>query len=227
MTDWFTDELFELPEATRIVFPVSRLVVDPERFLEDSQEAMAAVGMGVIYTRTSLGAPLRSVPSTMERSGLLDRHYHPHHRRLSKAVDHAIESYGYCLVVDGHSFPSSPQPYESDQSPERPEICLGTDSFHTPDWLIEVAAATFQDLGLTVAINRPFAGALVPLKHFQQDPRVLALMVELNRGLYLDEATGARTDNFNLLQGKVREALTVIAETCRTRHQVGGVLPIP
>ena len=30
MTDAYTDELFECTSASRIVFPVSRLVVDPE-----------------------------------------------------------------------------------------------------------------------------------------------------------------------------------------------------
>lgn len=49
LTDAFTDELFTCSSATRIIYPVSRLVVDPERYLDDSIEPMAAVGMGVIY----------------------------------------------------------------------------------------------------------------------------------------------------------------------------------
>jgi N-formylglutamate amidohydrolase/ADP-ribose pyrophosphatase YjhB (NUDIX family) len=215
MTDWFTEELFDLPEATRIVFPMSRLVVDPERFLDDAQEVMAEMGMGVIYTHTSQGEPLRLAPSAKERSELLDRHYHPHHQRLSEAVDCAVKAFGYCLVVDGHSFPSAPLPYESDQSSDRPDICLGTDSFHTPAWLIDVAAAAFHDLGLTVAVDRPFAGALVPLSHFQRNSRVLALMVEVNRGLYIDECTGRRTVNFLALKCKVQDTLTAIMAACR------------
>jgi N-formylglutamate amidohydrolase len=217
MTDWFTEELFDLPGATRIVFPVSRLVVDPERFLDDAQEVMAAVGMGVIYTRTSQGVPLRPEPSAQERSELLDRYYHPHHQELSEAVDHAVNDLGYCLVLDCHSFPSTPLPYEPDQGLDRPDICLGTDSFHTPNRLIELAVVAFQDLGLTVAIDRPFAGALVPMKHFQKDARVHALMVELNRRLYLDETTGARTSSFNSLQSTVLDALKVIEAACQTR----------
>ena len=35
MTDRFTDELFSIPGLPAVVFPVSRLVVDPERFVDD------------------------------------------------------------------------------------------------------------------------------------------------------------------------------------------------
>ena len=85
ITDWFTDELFGCHAATRdslIVFPVSRLVVDPERFLDDTQEPMAKVGMGVVYTKTSAGGTLREPPSAEERARLIDTYYRPHHKRL-------------------------------------------------------------------------------------------------------------------------------------------------
>jgi N-formylglutamate amidohydrolase len=64
MTDWFTDELFDIQsEAGAIVrHPISRLVLDPERFLDDATDVMASRGMGVVYTRTSHGEQLRQPP---------------------------------------------------------------------------------------------------------------------------------------------------------------------
>ena len=45
-TDHFTDELFAMAGAgiSTVAFPISRLVVDPERFEDDAQEPMAARG---------------------------------------------------------------------------------------------------------------------------------------------------------------------------------------
>ncbi len=57
VTDWFTDELFHLDGAARSILPVSRLIVDPERFADDSAEPQAEVGRGVIYTQTWRGRP--------------------------------------------------------------------------------------------------------------------------------------------------------------------------
>ena len=48
MTDAFTNDLFvpDFVGAQTIIFPMSRLVLDPERFLNDDQEIMSELGMG-------------------------------------------------------------------------------------------------------------------------------------------------------------------------------------
>jgi N-formylglutamate deformylase len=86
MTDRYTDELFALPAllATTVAFPVSRLVVDPERFTDDESEPMARKGMGVVYERTAAGYSLRRLPSARQRQRLLELFYEPHHRALTR-----------------------------------------------------------------------------------------------------------------------------------------------
>jgi len=221
MTDWFTDELFALPaqEATTIRFPVSRLVVDPERFVDDAEEPMAARGMGVIYTKTADGQPLRALPTPEERQELLDRFYHPHHQRLVEAVQGAVERNGACLVIDCHSFPSVSLPCDLDQAPGRPDICIGTDSFHTPDWLAPLAAERFAAAGLTVAVNRPYAGALVPAEFHGRDRRVSSLMIEVSRRRYMQEEGGGRVEAFDVMAGIVQGVMRELLERFRLTLQ--------
>ena len=215
MTDWCTDELFMLDSAVAaaVVFPVSRLVLDPERFTDDAKEPMAARGMGVVYTRTSQCTPLRKPIDAGERERLLARYYRPHHEALTGAVDAALAAWDTCFVLDCHSFPSTAQPSALQQYTAGADICLGTDAFHTPPRLVDAARAMFEGAGFTVAIDYPYSGALVPAAHYQRDRRVSALMVEINRALYMDERTGARLCTFasvrERLQGVVRELVTV------------------
>jgi len=225
MTDWHTGHLFKLPDAQHIVFPVSRLLVDPERFLDEDQEVMAAMGMGVIYTRTSGGEPLRVPPSTEERVQLIDRYYRPHHRKLSKAVEATLDQHGCALVIDCHSFPSQPLPCDLDQDPIRPDLCIGTDSFHTPEWLRDATISSFQseDSGLTIGVDRPYSGALVPLKAWGRDPRVLAVMIEVNRRLYLDEATGHPSDRYPAIQVLLRNAILRLVNASMVHFRCGPV----
>jgi len=214
MTDHFTDELFRVSEnlAKAVTFPVSRLVVDPERFVNDRDEPMAAKGMGVIYTLTSSGQPLRKAPSMQERDELISMYYFPHHLGLAQEVDAALAMHDRCLIIDAHSFASRPLPHEADQHPDRCDICVGTDPFHTPTWLADFTVHAFRNRDYRVEVNRPFGGSLVPEKHYRQDKRILSIMIEVNRGLYMDEVSGERLAAFDAVAANLQQVLlTLIA----------------
>ena len=205
MTDRFTDVLFDCEGgiARRIVFPVSRLVVDPERFVDDGVEPMSQKGMGAIYTKTSSGQDLRGPLSNEERAALVKTYYEPHHRHLNDAVREALISSERCLIVDCHSFPSKPLPYECDQSPDRPDICIGTDEFHTPSWLKNLAVTLFQEAGFRVALDWPFSGSLVPQPYYRVNGAAWSVMIEVNRSLYLQEDSGKLSRSFESLRRKL------------------------
>ncbi len=219
MTDWYTDELFKIcdPGTTTLRFPVSRLVVDPERFLDDAQEPMAQVGMGVIYTRTSDGNRLREDPSPFERRTLLDRYYVPHHQELSKRVDAALRAHGHALLLDGHSFPSESLPCHHYHGRTTPDVCVGTDEFHTPSWLRDLAVGILEGAGFEVAVDWPFSGAIVPLDHHRRTPTVLALMIELNRRCYMDERDGSKLARFREVAQAVAGAVDTLVRGVRSR----------
>lgn len=206
MTDWHTQEAF-LGSQTDVVFvrsDVSRLVVDVERFVNDDEEIMSRIGMGAVYMSTSNGLPLRRPLSTAERQDLLDTYYFPHHARFEAAVDKMLLLHQQCLIIDCHSFPSKPLPYESHQESGRPQICIGSDPFHTPQTLISKLLRTFQQAGFTVKENYPFAGSIVPLKHYHIDKRVISFMVEIRRDLYIDESNGRKKSDFEHTMHRIR-----------------------
>lgn len=122
MTDWHTDTLFAFTGrlgATRLVNGVSRLVVDPERFTDDAQEPMAAVGQGAVYTRTSDGSALRELLDG-ERDALLGTYFSPYHADLAGLVGERLATDGRCLLLDCHSFATQPLASEPDQTPRPP-----------------------------------------------------------------------------------------------------------
>lgn len=216
MTDHLTFALFALEAPAQCVVraPVTRLVVDTERFEDDAQEIMAARGMGAVYAVTSQLSPLRRTLSPEERQHLLDTYYRPHHARLTAAVDKALETHRHCLVLDCHSFPRLALPYEmASESQPRPDICIGTDANHTPPALATALTDAFLDAGFTVALNTPFAGAIVPRKHHGKTPEVHAAMLEVRRDLYCDEETGIAHSGFDDTHNRIRRALLRALQT--------------
>ncbi|CAN5358773.1 N-formylglutamate amidohydrolase [soil metagenome] len=181
---------------------VSRLVVDVERFRDDAEEPMAARGMGAIYNVTHDLKPLRRPITDAERAAVMQR-YDAFHGYLERSVDEACGPDG-CLVVDCHSFSDKPLPYEmADPSVVRPDVCIGTDAFHTPPELAQAFVSAFESVGWSVALDTPFTGAMVPASRYKIDKRVSAIMVEINKRLYL----GKPLHQFEEVRNRINEAL--------------------
>lgn len=170
----------------RFVNRLSRLVVDPERF-PDEREEMLAVGMGAVYTRTTHEAPLR--PADADPEPLVERYFRPYAKAMTDAVADRLTATGRAVIIDVHSYPSAPLPYELHGVGPRPPVCLGTDSFHTPPELLAAAREAFAPCGET-GLDSPFSGTYVPLEFYGAEARVAALMIEIRRDTYMAEPGG-------------------------------------
>jgi N-formylglutamate amidohydrolase len=211
VTDAFTDELFAYPDACRVVFEVSRLVVDVERFSRDRDEPMSRVGQGMLYTRTCLGAPLRRELSEEERRFLKSEYYVRHHELLRRAVRDELLAGGKALIVDCHSYPSLPLPCDVSQDENRPDFCIGTDTFHTPPALLQVVDSAVRGRGFSVGVNSPYTGTLVPSAFYRKNPNVRSVMIEVNRKLYMDEETGMKSSGFESVKDRIQAVLKELA----------------
>ena len=104
---------------------VCRLVMDPERHADDAvEEAFADIvevaagwGMGAIYVDTHDGRRLRRADWTdRDRAARLDEFHQPYHRAIRDLVLELRDRFAAPVhIIDLHSFPLLPLPYERDQ----------------------------------------------------------------------------------------------------------------
>jgi len=207
ITDWYTDQLFNHPNAERVVLNVSRLVCDVERYTDPEMEPMECYGMGVCYTKTSNGDTLRTVDDE-ERERIIETHYKPHHRRLEHLVYSQLSLIETVIIVDCHSFSGVKLRHEEDGN--RPDICLGTDAEHTPKELVDRLVKYFADNEMIVAVNSPFTGTMVPTIYRGNDD-VKSIMIEVNRSMYLDDSY-QKSNNFDNVKDMISGALDIVSQ---------------
>ena len=196
--------------ALRFVNRRSRLVVDPER-LPDDREEMRTVGMGAVYTRTTMGERLRA-PDAGRDQMLLARYFVPYAHALQELVGAFVDERGGALIVDLHSYPSRRLPYELHGEARRPEVCIGTHPVHTParvrERVEEVAAAH----GLSTDVDTVFRGTYVPERWYGLDPRVRSVMLELRRDTYLEERTATPHAGETAVRTFVTDVVATLAD---------------
>ncbi|MFC9063140.1 N-formylglutamate amidohydrolase, partial [Streptomyces sp. NPDC057074] len=140
-----------------------------------------------VYTRTSHREVLRAAGT--DPRPLVERYFRPYARAMTDAVADRLAATGRAVVIDVHSYPTEPLPYELHGEGPRPAVCLGTDPFHTPPGLLAAARAAFEPCGET-GLDSPFGGTYVPLDFYERRPEVHALMVEIRRDTYMTEPGG-------------------------------------
>ncbi|MCL2634084.1 MAG: N-formylglutamate amidohydrolase [Oscillospiraceae bacterium] len=198
MTDRHLDELCKDIPVNMLISEISRLVVDMERYDDDSQEPMAKHGMGVVYTSTHDEKPLRTVTDEY-RAELIQKYYKLYHDELKLMCNDILNRHGECLIIDLHSFSSKPI-FCYDYSDTLPDICIGFNGESSP--LANGAKRFFEEKGLTVKFNYPFSGAIIPTG---LEGKIESVMIEINRKLYMDEETGVISDGFNSIKSHIKD----------------------
>ena len=213
LTDWYTDDLFHSAFDDMIIADFSRIFCDPERFTDDTQEIMAQYGMGVLYEKSDEGEIIRNItPDLRER--ILNEYYWKHHNRLNQAVSKQLKLYGKVLIIDCHSFKNSPLKRNLNQEINRPDFNIGTDSFHTPQKLIDISVDFFNKLGYSLGIDWPYSGSIVPIEHYKKTKNVNSIMLEVNKKLYLNQFTNEKSNNYF----EIKRIIQQFINTMRKAH---------
>jgi N-formylglutamate amidohydrolase len=209
LTDWYTDDLFDSELDDKIITPFSRIFCDVERFADDELEVMTKFGMGALYEKLDNGNQLRIVNPKL-KSDVLNNYYWKHHNRLNTVVNNHLEQTKSCLILDCHSFPSSPLTRALVQDEIRPDFNIGTDSYHTPKYIIDESINYFETNGYTLGLDTPYSGSIVPMEYYQKDPRVTSIMLEVNRRMYLNEPTNEKSMNYQKTKEVVQDYIKIL-----------------
>lgn len=145
--------------------------------------------------------------------------YRPYHDALEDIVEKTYARFTKAVVIDCHSMPAIGGPQDHDRGLSRPDIILG-DRFGTScaPLLVNQIEHILADLGFKVRRNAPYAGGFTTHHYGQPQLGRHALQIEINRALYLDEATLEKNVGFDAM----RKAITVLIDALA---KVAALLP--
>ena len=131
--------------------------------------------------------------------------YKPFHQTLAGLLEDARRRCGIAILIDCHSMPSSSI---SQPSAARPDFVLGDRFGASCDGkLTRFLKEQFVAAGYAVHLNRPYAGGFITEHYGRPMKGCHALQIEINRALYMDEATLRRTQGFEKLQSDLARVL--------------------
>ena len=234
--DSYVDEL--VTDATRhgatvltALFP--RAMVDVNRALSDLDPAVVdgvwpeplqpsvrtLQGLGLIRRLCKGGVPMYDGPLPLaEIDQRLRQFYHPYHRALAAQITALQRRFDEVWLIDCHSMPSAG--FENAGAGKRADFVLGDRDGTTCDpEFTALAARLLRDLGYSVAVNDPYKGVEILQRYGQPARRQHALQLEINRALYLDEATCARTAGFDRLRADLESFSNRIVAALSRRHE--------
>jgi N-formylglutamate amidohydrolase len=227
--DAFVDALFaSAPDhgAPLLAARVPRACVDLNRAADDFDPALIAgasrrginpriaAGLGVIPRVVAEGRPIIDGKLTMaEAVRRIDEWWRPYHAMLGTLLAEAHTGFGAAILFDCHSMPHDALASAPSVWGRRPNVILGDRFGASCDrWVVDAAMEIFASAGFVVARNAPFAGGYITQAYGSPRDGVQALQIEIDRGLYMDEARVEPLPEFGEVAGRIDAACRRLAE---------------
>ena len=226
--DAFVDRLFDCaPElgASFICAGAPRAYVDLNRSADELDPAViegvrsqghnprVASGLGVIPRVVANGRAIyRGKISLLEAQRRIEEFWHPYHDMLQSLLDQAHLHFGQAVLVDCHSMPHEAMDGVARTGVRRPDVVLG-DRFGAAasGEVVDRIEAAFVDAGFAVTRNAPFAGAYITQAYGRPSRGQHAVQVEIDRSLYMDEATIRPNAEFTAVRAALRGVVSEVA----------------
>jgi N-formylglutamate amidohydrolase len=229
--DSFVDEIFMAAPLLgapliRALFPRAFMdanreafELDPDMFADalpayvNTRSPRVAAGLGTIAKIVANGEEIyRGKLRFAEALGRVNRFYHPYHAALKRLIDQTRQRFGYCVLLDCHSMPSSGNPPDSLSVRSKVDFVLGDcyGSSCSPI-LMETAERALRSQGYIVNRNTPYAGGFTTRHYGRPRLSVQALQIEINRALYMDERSITRKPYIGELTGHMEELVSILS----------------
>lgn len=184
--------------VSRYVLDVNRAPDDVDREVCPEIERPARPSArGLCWRTTTDGAAVLARPLRLaELRSRLQRIHEPYHETLAELLRERRERFGFAVLLDVHSMPSLGRPGHTDPGARRADIVPGDlRGTSCSPLLSRLVIDHFSAAGLNVRANDPYMGGYVTKQHGRPARGVHALQIELNRDLYMDEASFAFVDD--------------------------------
>ena len=219
--------------ATLVEALFPRAYIDPNRHLSDMDPAVleepwpgpvaltrkTELGIGLVWRLAQGGVPMYARPlSVADVERRIALYYEPYHAAVAAALDERHRRFGAVWHLNCHSMPAVGDVMSDDPGRERAEFVLGDRDGTTcePEFTAFVGA-TLSAMGYEVAVNDPYKGVELVRKHGRPAERRHSLQIEINRRLYMDDVSLARTAGFGALQADLVRLIEALADYVRAR----------
>ncbi|MEM9068112.1 MAG: N-formylglutamate amidohydrolase [Myxococcota bacterium] len=209
--------------ASKLEALTSRYVVDLNRAphdvdLQTVPDHPAPRGVqprGVVWRMTTDGRPLLRRPLSFEAlQQRLETFHRPYHDALRTELNRLRAEFGFAICLAAHSMPSVGRALGSERSTRRPDVVPGTRGKTSADKrLIELVDEHFRSAGLSVRHDDPYRGGYTTAHYGRPAENWHVVQIELNRGLYVNEATSEpKTGDFEKLQVVLKQLVARVAD---------------
>lgn len=181
-----------------VITPYHRYVVDCNRWptdvdcdsLEGSDNPSGSHPTGLHWRKTTAGYVLFKNPLSRKlHEDILKKYYEGFFRNIDSLYE-SLNKTGTENIyhLDIHSMPSRGTDAHRDPGEYRADIVIGNEKEQTAsaEWTNQVMTA-YQNQGFEVSLNYPYTGGTIVEKYGNPKEGRQALMIELNRKLYMNE----------------------------------------
>ena len=226
--DLFVDQLFDFVPALGAPLQIARFPrafldvnrepyeLDPRMFdgplpaFANTASVRVAGGLGTIPRIVAEREDIyRDKLTVSEGLARIEAIYTPFHATLSELLRRTRERFGIAVLIDCHSMPSTVRALPGGR---RPDMVIG-DRFGTSasSRIVTLAQSGLSALGYDVMRNKPYAGGFITERYGKPNGGIHALQIEINRGLYADEARFLPSFGFDSLRLDLMDFVTRFA----------------